>query len=135
VLPALQVVQALDDSSLPMMLRPSDSSIQQTVLVLPEFIENKRRRSSNPLAKWYPISKPGVVAGTGFEPDVVCRFVVQMENMLGERGQWCSLFGEAVDSLHAWNYGGPPPTIAVWEAYRRTLAALNARFLSRFGDV
>lgn len=108
---ALQTIQAPDDP----VLGPSDHSTQQTVLALSEFIENKRRCSTNPLAKWYP-SKPGVVEGTGFEADVLCRFLVQMENLLDERGRWCSLFAELVRSLHVWNYGGPAPTNAVREA-------------------
>lgn len=128
MLRALQIVQAHD----PLMLGPSDHSTKQTVLALSEFIENNRRCSTNPLAKWYPISKPGVVQGTGFEADVICRFLVQMENLLGERGPWCSLFAELVDSLDAWNYGGAAPTIAVREAYTRNMAALSTRYVSRF---
>jgi len=104
-------------------------------LALSDFIENKRRCKTNPLAKWYPISKPGVVEGTGFEADVLCRFIVQMENLLGERGQWCSLFAELVSNLNAWNYGGPAPSIAVRQAYTINMSALINRYVARFADV
>ena len=69
--------------------------------------------------------------GTGKEPRVLAKYVVQAERYLGEQGRWAVKCKPMLDALTCWNHGGCFPSDQIRSQFAVHMEELVARVAGR----
>ena len=89
---------------------------------------------------WQPVAAGGCrtrqchrsnANGTGEEPRVLAKYVVQAERYLGEQGRWAVKCKPMLDALACWGHAGCPPSGQIRNQFAVHMGELVARVAGR----